>query len=103
MSFDQNALVQSTVVKPWLHQTQGVILQIVEKVDIPHPAGLRPHPVGDGLVEVTKEPQHLLVQSAVPGNEGLRWSSPSETGDIIFVRILVFVHQLTVDIMRKII
>ena len=92
VSLDQYALVQPTVVKPGLHQSHGVVLQVVEKVDIPHSAGLRPHPVGDGLVEVTKEPEHLLVQGTELGNERLGRSSASEASDVILVRVLVLVH-----------
>ena len=78
MSLDQNSLVQAGVVQPGLHQGQGVVLEVVEDVHVPHAARLRPHPVRDGLVEVTEEPEDLLVQRAVPGHEGGGRGRPGE-------------------------
>ena len=57
---DEDALVEAGVVQPRLHQTQRVVLQVVEQLHAPHAPSLRPHPVRDNLVEVTEEPENLL-------------------------------------------
>ena len=103
MSLDQDPLVQAGVVQPWLHQGQGVILEVVEDVHVPHAACLCPHPIRNGLVEVTEEPEDLLVQGAVSGHEcgGRRCSG--EPRDVVRVRELVLVQQLAAHIVRELV
>ena len=103
MSLDQDALVQAGVVQPGLHQGQGVVLEVVEDVDIPHTARLRPHPVRDGLVEVTEEPEDLLVQTAVPGHEGWGRRGPGEPRDVARVGELVLMQQLAGHVVRELV
>ena len=91
MSLDQNSLVQAGVVQSGLNQGQGVILEVVEDVHVPHAARLRPHPVRDGLVEVPEEPEDLLVQGAVSRHEGGGRRRPGEPRDVVCVGELVLV------------
>ena len=62
---------------------------------------LCPHPIWNGLVEVTKETENLLVQNTVLGDKRRRRSGPGEAGNVVFIRKLVLVHQLTANIWRK--
>ena len=103
MPLDQDPLVEAGVVQPWLHQGQGVILEVVEDVHIPHAACLGPHAVRDGLVEVTEEPEDLLVQGAVPGHESRGRRRPGEPGDVVCVWKLVLVKQLAAYIVWELI
>ena len=103
MSLDQDALVQAGVVQPWLHQGQGVILKMVEDVHVSHAACLRPHAVRNSLMEVTEEPENLLVQGAVPGYEGWGRCCPGEPGDVVCVWELVLVKQLAANIVRELV
>ena len=103
VSLDQYPLVQTRVVEARLHQRHCVILEIIQQVNIPHSTPLRAHPIRNSLVEVTKEAKNLLVQDTVLGDEWLRRSSPGETSNVVLIRILVLVHQLTLDTVRKII
>ena len=100
---DQDALVQAGVVQPGLHQGKGVVLEVIEDVDVPHTTGLRPHPVRDGLVEVTEEPEDLLVQRAVPGHEGGGRRRPCEPRDVVRVGELVLVQQLAGHVVRELV
>ena len=101
--FDQDPLVQAGVVQPGLHQGQGVVLEVVENVHVPHAACLRPHPVRDSLVEVTEEPEDLLVQGTVPGHKGGGRGRPGEPRDVVCVGELVLVQQLAAHIVWELV